>query len=117
MSAISQLATQDVFAFGRIGYAGVTSPGEVAFMQILQGQSAVADFEAVFRQGNAQGKAYALVGLRHIAAPVFDKLLAEFRSENPSVESMSGCFGFSEPATKIIDHIMAGRYGPGRYGL
>ena len=61
-----RLANIDRFAFGGIGYAGLTSQGEKDYKLILARPSAMADFERLLSSGNSQAKSYALVGIRFL---------------------------------------------------
>jgi hypothetical protein len=51
-----RLAKVDIFAFGGIGYAGMTSPGEKDYRLILSRTSAEADFERLFLVGQRAGE-------------------------------------------------------------
>ncbi len=47
------------FAFGGVGFSGLTSEGEKDYNEILTWPSAETDFQKVFQLGNAQAKCYA----------------------------------------------------------
>jgi hypothetical protein len=63
-----RLATVSAFAFGAVGFAGVTSKGEIDFRFILSRSEpiALAAFEKLFVAGNFQAKAYALAGIKKL---------------------------------------------------
>ena len=54
--AYEQLLSVRCFAFGGVGFAGVTSEGERAYRAIAGGTNALALFSAVLTNGNAPAK-------------------------------------------------------------
>src|SRR6266568_1226803 len=70
--AYEQLLSVRCFAFGGVGYAGVTSEGEKAYRAIASGTNALALFSAALTNGNAQAKLYALCGIRQFAPRTFE---------------------------------------------
>jgi hypothetical protein len=73
-STFERIAKVDRFAFGGIGYAGITSQGEKDYKLILSRPSAVADFERLLSVGNPQAKSYALVGIHALNPNRFKEL-------------------------------------------
>lgn len=59
-TVVERLTKVEIFAFGGVGYAGTTSPGEKDYKAILSRPTALADFEQLYSSGNAMAKAYAL---------------------------------------------------------
>jgi hypothetical protein len=108
--AYKQMLSVPRFAFGGVGYAGVTSPGEVAYHAIAGSTNALALFSTVFSNGNAQAKLYALCGIRQFARGRFNSYADSLRSANPKVETMQGCLVLDEFATNIICRISTGSY-------
>ena len=110
--AYKQLLTVRSFAFGGVTYAGVTSEGEVAYRAIACSTNPVVLFSAVFTNGNAQAKLYALCGIRQFAPAKFDSYADSLRTANPKVETMQGCLIHHELAMKVISRVSQGSYDP-----
>jgi hypothetical protein len=57
-AAVNRLSTVERFAFGGVGYAGVTSKGETDFKLVLAQPkpTALNAFERLYAIGNQQGK-------------------------------------------------------------
>src|SRR6266545_1138369 len=85
--AYEQLLSVRRFAFGGVGYAGVTSEGETAYRAIAAGTNALALFSAALTNGNAQAKLYALCGLRQFAPRTFEAHSKSWLIANPQVET------------------------------
>src|SRR6185369_13177997 len=108
--AYEQLLSVRCFAFGGVGYAGVTSEGEKAYRAIAGSTNAVALFSAALTNGNAQAKLYALCGIRQFAPRTFEAQSKSLLSANPQVETMSGCMVSNEFATNVVARIASGSY-------
>ena len=108
--AYKQLLSVRCFAFGGVGYAGVTSEGEKAYRAIAAGTNALALFSAALTNGNAQAKLYALCGIRQFAPRTFEAQSKSLLSANPQVETMSGCMVSNEFATNVVARIASGSY-------
>jgi hypothetical protein len=112
-SPFERLAKVDRFAFGGIGYAGITSQGEKDYKLILARSSAMADFEKLLSLGNPQAKSYALVGVRFLNADRFRELSRTFRDTKEKVVIQSGCIEYQESLETVLKHIEAGEYSRG----
>jgi len=111
-AAVNRLSTVDRFAFGGVGYAGVTSKGETDF-KIVLGQpklTALNAFERLYAIGNPQGKAYALSGLKKLAPERFAELAATLAKSTEEVEVMRGCIVSHEPLPEVAKHIGQGKF-------
>lgn len=108
--AFERLSKVEVFAFGGIGRAGVTSPGEKDFRIILSRPSAMADFERLYTAGNLQAKSYALAGIRMLDTNRFKGLLRSLGDSKETVQTQSGCLVFHESLGEVLKHIAAGQY-------
>jgi hypothetical protein len=109
-AVLDRLANIDRFAFGGIGYAGVTSDGEKDYKLILSRPTALRDFERLYSSGNLQAKCYALVGIRRLAPGRFEELSKSLLASKQSVLTQSGCIVSSEAFGAIVNHIQAGLY-------
>lgn len=108
--AYEQLLSVRCFAFGGVGFAGVTSEGEKAYRAIADGTNALALFSAILTNGNAPAKLYALCGLRQLSPRTFDTHAKSLLTANPQVETMSGCLVMNEFSTNVVARIASGSY-------
>ena len=107
---LDRLAKVDRFAFGGTGFAGVISRGEKDFRIILARPSAEADFEKLLAVGNAQAKAYALVGIRGLKPSRFGQISGSLRDSTDEVVTQSGCIVYHEPFRVVLKRVHAGAY-------
>ncbi|MEP6673340.1 MAG: hypothetical protein ABJF10_29595 [Chthoniobacter sp.] len=108
--AVSTLSKTPLFAFGGIGVAGITSPGEYAFKSVLASDSAAADFLQILKAGTPQAQCYALVGLRLKDRPVFDEQVKRFASSSQKVDTCAGCAPMTLPMSSVVATIQKGSY-------
>jgi len=108
--AYKPLLSVGCFAFGGVGYAGVTSDGERAYRSIACSTNALALFSAAVTNGNAQTKLYALCGIRQFAPRTFDTNAKPLLIANPRVKTMSGCILRSESTSNVVARIASGFY-------
>jgi hypothetical protein len=111
-TAFERLAKVELFAFGGVGYAGVTSPGEKDYRAILARPSAMVDFERLYSSGNLQAKCYALVGIRKLNPQRSKDLAQSLLTSKEPVGTMHGCIISQEPLGAIIKQIESGKYSP-----
>ena len=107
---LNRLAGVGIFAFGGVGFAGVTSQGEKDYRVILSGSSALAEFETLFATGNPQAKAYALVGILALDVRRYEQLSAPLRQASLKVTIQHGCVISYVPFSAILKGIDAGGY-------
>lgn len=105
-----QLAHAQLFAFGGVGFAGISTPGEAAFREVLSSQDAVALFTKLTKSANPQGKCYALLGLKLKNPAAFETAAASLRHSNAEVASAAGCMMSKRPLSNFVAEIEAGRY-------
>jgi hypothetical protein len=108
--AFKRVASARYFAFGGIGFAGITSEEELAFREIMASKSAGVDLLRLLKVGNGEGKCYALVGLRLKDRAAFEeqaKTLANLRKE---VETVGGCLVTKQSLSAVVARIQAGAY-------
>jgi hypothetical protein len=112
VSAVKRLSAVEKFAFGGVGYAGVTSKGEIDFKLILsQPQTtALSAFEELYATGNPQGKSYALSGMKKLNPHRFNELLAALGTSTDEVEVMRGCILSHEPLRDVAKQIERGKF-------
>ena len=111
-AAVNRLSTVERFAFGGVGYAGVTSKGETDFRFVLTQPkpTALNAFERLYAIGNSQGKSYALSGLKKLAPARFAELVATLARSTEEVEVMRGCIVSHEPLPQVAKQIGHGKF-------
>jgi hypothetical protein len=111
-AAVNRLSTVERFAFGGVGYAGVTSKGEndFKFVLALPAPTALKAFERLNAIGNPQGKSYALSGLKKLAPGRFAELVATLAKSTEEVEVMRGCIVHNEPLREVAKQIGQGKF-------
>ena len=111
-ASMERLAKTERFAFGGVGYAGVTSPGEKDFRIIFSYPPAVAldSFEKLYATGNAQARAYALVGIRRLDPKRFTELMMSVKDSKERVQTMAGCIMGARTFGAVAKEIESGRY-------
>lgn len=105
---IERLAGVHHFAFGGVGIAGTTSPGERDYKVVLARSSAMADFKRLFSIGNPQAKAYALVGIRTLNPRRYRELSRKFYDSKENVSTMRGCLISTESVASVLKQIEDG---------
>ena len=111
-AALKRLSTVGIFAFGGVGYAGVTSKGEIDFKIVLSQPQPVAltAFEKLYATGNPQGKLYALSGIKKLNPSRFKELLASTEAPTDEVEVMRGCVISHELLRDVAKQIDRGKF-------
>ena len=111
-AVVKRLASVNTFAFGPVGYAGVTSKGETDFKFVLSQSApvALAAFEKLYANGNPQAKSYALAGIRNLNLNRYKELLAMAGAATDEVEVMRGCIITHEPLRKVAKEIDGGEF-------
>ncbi len=107
---VERLSKVGVFAFGGIGFAGITSEGEKDFRTILASSSALSQFEQLFATGNLQAKAYALVGIRRLDLARYNELSAPLQEIPQRVTIFQGCVMSHVPFSSLLKSIGVGNY-------
>jgi hypothetical protein len=111
-AAVLRLLAVDKFAFGGVGYAGVTSKGEVDFKVLLAQPepTALNAFEKLYATGNPQGKSYALSGIKKLNPKRFKELKESIANSTEEVEVMRGCIVSHEALRDVAKQIDQGKF-------
>jgi hypothetical protein len=111
-NAVQSLSTVRVFAFGGVGFAGVTSKGETNLRYLISEPDPVAlrALELVYATGTPEARAYALAGLKELNPKRFKELLAASEDSTESVAVMRGCIGSAETIGSIAKKVDRGDY-------
>lgn len=111
-AAVNRLATIGQFAFGGVGFAGVTSKGETDFKFVLAQPKPTARnaFERLYAIGNPQGKSYALSGLKKVGPERFAELVVTVAKSTEKVDVMHGCIISQEPLPEVAKQIGQGKF-------
>ena len=109
-AVVERLAKVGVFAFGPVGFAAITSPGETDYRTVLNRTSALEDFEKLYSTGNLQAKCYALVGIHRLNPTRFRELIRPLLDSKETVNTMTGCILSREALGNVIKQIESGRF-------
>jgi hypothetical protein len=109
-AVVERLAKVGVFAFGPVGFAAITSPGETDYRTVFNRSSALEDFEKLYSTGNLQAKCYALVGIHRLNPTRFRELIRPLLDSKETVNTMTGCILSREALGNVIKQIESGRF-------
>ena len=111
-AVVTRLSAVERFAFGGVGFAGMTSKGETDFKFILAQPRPIAlnAFEKLYGVGNPQGKSYALAGLKKLAPQRFTELVTTLGKSTQEVEVMRGCIVSHELLSEVAKQIAQGKF-------
>ncbi|HWG19801.1 MAG TPA: hypothetical protein VG225_04660 [Terracidiphilus sp.] len=111
-SALKHIATTPYFAFGGVGYAGITSQGETDFRVLITQPRAIAlqSFEKLYETGNGESKAYALAGIRELNPGEFDQMLSSLLHSTEKISTMEGCIVEQQSLAHVGANLKSGRY-------
>ncbi len=111
-AVVKRMASVSIFAFGGVGYAGVTSKGEIDFKFLLSQSApvALAAFEKLYANGNPQAKSYALAGIKKLNLNKYKELLVIAGTATDKVQVMRGCISFQESLQNVAKEIDGGEF-------
>jgi hypothetical protein len=109
-SAYEMLKTAPRFTIGHVGYAGVTSKTEAAFRSILKEPKPQERLVELLSSATPAGQLYALLGLKLMNDPAFEKNPPRYNSSKESVETMSGCIVQHSTVKSIAWQIRKGQF-------
>ena len=89
--ALRVLRTTPTFASASVGYGGVVPDALVAWRTVLSHPAASELFVDLLHRGTAEGRAYALAGLRAIDPRLFLHRARSLRGSAEPVKTMVGC--------------------------
>jgi len=108
--SFKQLASIHDFAFGGIGYVGITSEGEILFREIYSSDSAKNQFRDLLKAGNIQAKCYALVALKKLDPEFYKAQIDQFKKSKKNVSTIGGCMIMVIPMYSVSANIDKGDY-------
>jgi len=109
-SVRADLARENVFALGGVGYAGTMSSGEKDLRAILKEADAVQQLQSLLKRASPAGQLYALLGLRLRDRPAYEQAVPEFRKRSDVISTMHGCIVMKEKIDGIVKQIEHGDY-------
>lgn len=102
------LAQAELFAFGGIGYAGVTSNGERDFGRVIAGPKVAEQLAWVATHGRPAARVYAMVGLHHVDRAAYERLKGDIAALHCA--TMTGCIGGTVDGSDVLRDIENGRF-------
>ncbi len=73
-------------------------------------EHALPAMEAIFANGSAAAKSYALVGIRRLAPDRFEALYKSVAHSQEKVQTMSGCIARTKKLQEVANEIKSGAY-------
>jgi len=110
LEAFIRLNKAERFAFGKIGYAAVTSQGEKDLRTLIEGECPTVTLKILYATGTLQAKCYALVAFQKLSKIEFEALLKEMEDEDAEVTTVSGCEILRGPVIQLLKEIKKGAY-------
>lgn len=107
---VARFAKVSLFAFGGIGFAGVTSDGERYYNEVMSRPNRQDLLEKVFETGTPAAKCYALVGIHSQNGARFRVLAATLHSSESHVLTAHGCIMGPQRLSSVVHSIEAGAY-------
>ena len=120
--AYGVLKNVSFFATGGITYGGITSRGELALRILLKQKWAASALKSLLENGHIPGQMYALVGLKEIDPPAFEKAISTYAPvylpsgialgvmQEATLETMEGCIGQDKTVSDVVAEIRAGKH-------
>jgi len=121
--AYQKLLHAHVFNFGGVGFGQQITEEEKAFTVIFESRDADRLFQLLSREANAEGKLYALFGLRAKNAASFERAAQRIRDEETAqrqeevtlipkgkVRVARGCISYQVDVQTVVDEIAKGRW-------
>ena len=111
-ASVKSISKTGVFAFGGVGFAGVTSQGEKDFRVIFDQppDAALQSFESIYASGNPEAKSYALAAIHKLDERRFTELLASLKNPEERVLTMRGCIMERHTMSEVAKEIQAGQF-------
>ena len=91
-----------VFAFGGVGFAGITNEGEYRFSEAVRSKNPKAAFHRWYKKGKNVEKAYCMVGFYYFDREQYNELKKQYQGKGVSIHTMSGCLA----ETITLDRLM-----------
>ena len=110
LDPFSQVKSARVFSIGKVGYAGRLSKDEIAFRSVLKGRNPAEKFIALVHTATPEGQLYALLGLRLLGDPAFDKYFPSFVAKRDLVRTMEGCIMGRASMKSVASGIRRGNF-------
>ncbi|MEN8735554.1 MAG: hypothetical protein ABF329_12145 [Lentimonas sp.] len=101
-----------IFAFGGVGYAGVTSEGEKEFNRIYQREAPLEEFIEWYERGHNEEKTYCMTAFYELDRNRYLRIKKQYQNEGIEISTMDGCLAGSEQLDTILKRIESGRYEP-----
>lgn len=108
--AAEEMPSVGTFAFGGVGFAGITSTGEYRFGEALASKDPKSFFHDWYSNGNNAEKAYCMVGFYYDDREHYTELKKQYQNQKIIIPTMSGCIGSSITLNELTQQIEAGRF-------
>lgn len=94
-----------IFAFGGVGFAGITNEGEYRFSEAVRSEHPKDAFHEWYKKGNNEEKAYCMVGFYYFDREHYYELKKQYQGKGVSIHTMSGCLAETITLDRLITQI------------
>jgi len=101
-----------VFAFGGVGFAGITNEGEYRFGEAVRSENPKEAFHEWYEEGKNEDKAYCMVGFYYFDREHYDELKKQYRGKGILIHKMDGCIAETITLDSLITQIEMERFKP-----
>ena len=108
--AREELASAPFFAFGGVGYGGITSDGERVFRRLYAAPDNLFQFGMLQRTGGLPAQMYAMVAFYRLDRPLYVRLKAGYVGNLASVFTMQGCIASESSVEQVLSRIERGEF-------
>jgi len=123
-AAYEILLKTELFAIGGIGYAGGLSEGQISLDILIGEDRVISALKGLVADAKPEGALYAFLGLQTLKCECFDAQLKIFNGRSfdterklrgekiplGAVNRMSGCMGFIEKVSDVLEQMISGRW-------
>lgn len=107
---IATLMKAEYFAVGGVGFANLTSEGELAFQKIYSEKNNLEQFVVVYGKGGKAARMYAMAAFYRLNRPLYDHLKGASAGAEVMIPRIVGCEAYSEYLGALVGQLEEGRF-------
>lgn len=101
-----------VFAFGGVGFAGITNEGEYRFGESARSEDPKEAFHQWYAAGKNEEKAYCMVGFYYFDRKRYEELKNQYLGKGIVIKNVDGCLAGTISLETLISQIEMERFKP-----
>lgn len=109
-SPFQRLKAAPRFTIGPVGFAAMPAREEKAFRALLRGPKAPEQFGKLLSEATPAGQLYALLGLKLLKDPAYEKAYPRYAANEQPVSTMSGCIVMQTTVDALARQIGEGKF-------